>query len=129
LPPRLLIVILMLIIKRQKYAAAYSFIYGAMPDTRATPTWQRKEIMSSTTDAFQRVIEQAVEAGVRKALNVSEATNRRLFSAEEAAVYLSLSKREVYNMIANRQLAAVTHGRRKMLDIRDLDDWIERNKR
>jgi excisionase family DNA binding protein len=84
--------------------------------------------MSSTTDAFQRVIEQAVEAGVRKALNVSEATNRRLLSAEEAAVYLSLSKREVYNMIANHQLAAVTHGRRKMLDIRDLDDWIERNK-
>jgi hypothetical protein len=30
--------------------------------------------MSSTTDAFQRVIEQAVEAGVRRALNVSEPT-------------------------------------------------------
>jgi len=82
----------------------------------------------SATDAFQQVIEQAVDAGVRKALNVSELTNRRLFSIEEAAVYLSLSKREVYNMIATRELPAVTHGRRKMLDIRDLDAWIDHNK-
>ena len=83
----------------------------------------------SATDAFQQVIEQAVDAGVRRdALNVSELTNRRLFSIEEAAVYLSLSKREVYNMIATRELPAVTHGRRKMLDIRDLDAWIDHNK-
>lgn len=80
-------------------------------------------------DAFEAVIQRAVEAGVRKALNISEATNRRLFSIEEAAVYLSLSKREVYNMIAARELPEVTHGRRKMLDIRDLDEWIEHSKR
>jgi excisionase family DNA binding protein len=83
----------------------------------------------NVTDAFQEVIERAVEAGVRKALNVNSATNRRLLSPEEAAVYLSLSKREVYNMIANNQLVSVTHGRRKMLDIRDLDEWIDANKR
>jgi excisionase family DNA binding protein len=85
--------------------------------------------MSNATDAFQQVIEQAVEAGVRKALTVSEVTNRRLLSAEEAATYLSLSKREVYNMIAIHQLTAVIHGRRKMLDVRDLDNWIDGNKR
>ncbi len=83
--------------------------------------------MSSATDAFQEVIERAVEAGVRKALNVSEATNRRLFSAEEAAD-LSLSKREVYNMISLRQIRAIEHGRRRMIDLRDLDEWIDRNK-
>ena len=82
----------------------------------------------STTDAIQHVIEQAVEVGVRKALNVNEATNRRLFSVDEAAVYLSLSTREIYNMIANKALPVVAHGRRKMLDIRDLDQWIERKK-
>jgi excisionase family DNA binding protein len=84
----------------------------------------------STTDVLGRVIEQAVEHAVRRALNVHEATNRRLLSVEEAAVYLSLSKREIYNMIAmaNHQLRVVTRGRRKMLDIRDLDEWIERNK-
>ncbi len=81
------------------------------------------------SDAFEFLIERAVEAGVRKALNVNDATNRRLFSIEEGAVYLSLSKREIYNMIANSQLSAVSHGRRKMLDIRDLDQWITQNKR
>jgi len=84
--------------------------------------------MTSMTDAFERLIEQAVETGVRKGLNISETTNRRLLSVEEGAVYLSLSKRELYNMIANHEMAVVTHGRRKMLDIRDLDAWIEHNK-
>jgi excisionase family DNA binding protein len=86
------------------------------------------ERMTNATDAFQHVIEQAVETAVRKALNISVATNRRLFSIEEGAAYLSLSKREVYSMIAARELPAVTHGRRKMLDIGDLDRWIAQNK-
>ena len=83
----------------------------------------------SVSDAFQEVIERAVEAGVRKALNINDATNRRLLSIAEGAVYLSLSKREIYNMIATRELPAVEHGRRKMLDIRDLDAWIEQSKK
>jgi excisionase family DNA binding protein len=80
------------------------------------------------TDAFQHLIEQAVEAGVRKALNLSEVTNRRLLSITEGAVYLALSKREVYNIIAAGEIPAVSHGRRKMLDIRDLNEWIARKK-
>jgi excisionase family DNA binding protein len=85
-------------------------------------------VQATATDIFGRVIEQAVESGVKKALNISETTNRRLFSVEQAAVYLSLSEREVYNMISNGELRAVKHGRRKMLDIRDLDEWIESKK-
>jgi excisionase family DNA binding protein len=84
--------------------------------------------MSPVTDAFQHIIEQAVESGVRKALNLSEATNRRLLTITEGATYLALSKREIYNMIATGDLPAVTHGRRKMLDIHDLEEWIRRNK-
>jgi len=84
--------------------------------------------MSNITDAFQQVIEQAVEAAVRRALSINDATNRRLFTIEECAAYLSLSEREIHYMIARRQLPAVSHGRRKMLDIRDLDEWIVRNK-
>ena len=78
--------------------------------------------------SLSALIQQAVEAGLRKVLNIGEASNRRLLSADDAASYLSLSKREVYNMIANRQLAAVHHGRRKMLDLKDLDEWVDRNK-
>jgi excisionase family DNA binding protein len=84
--------------------------------------------MSTATDVLREVIEKAVEAGVRKALNVNETTNRRLLSVDEAARYLSRSKLEVYNMVANGELPAVRHGRRTMLDIRDLDHWIERSK-
>lgn len=84
--------------------------------------------MTPVADALQCVIEQAVEAGVRKALNLSELTNRRLLSIEESSTYLALSKREVYNMIGAGDLPAVSHGRRKMLDIRDLDEWIARKK-
>lgn len=84
--------------------------------------------MSSAGDAFSQVIELAVEAGVKKALGANEGTNRRLLSIEQAAEYLCLSKREIYNMIANKKLVAVNHGRRKMLDIRDLDVWIDSNK-
>lgn len=67
--------------------------------------------MSPVTDAFQQVIEQAVEAGIRKALNMSEITNRRPLSIEETATYLALSKREVYNIIGSGALPAVSHGR------------------
>jgi excisionase family DNA binding protein len=81
------------------------------------------------TDAFQHLIEQAVEAGVRKALNLSEVTNRRLLSITEGATYLALSKREVYNIIAAGEIPSVNHGRRKMLDIRDLNEWIAQKKR
>ncbi|MCU1336356.1 MAG: Helix-turn-helix domain [Bryobacterales bacterium] len=84
--------------------------------------------MSEAVDIITQAIQRAVESGVRKALNVYEATNRRLLSVKEAATYLSLSERELYNMMANHQLRAVRHGRRTMFDIRDLDTWIERNK-
>ena len=85
--------------------------------------------MAGVTDVLQQIVEQAVEAGIRRAMSADAATNRRLLSPKEGAAYLSLSKREVYNMIASEQLTAVKHGRRKMLDIRDLDEWIRQNKR
>lgn len=85
--------------------------------------------MSGAADAFSQVIEQAVAAGVRKALGTNDGTNKRLLSIEQAATYLCLSERELYNMIANKELVAVKHGRRTMLDVRDLDQWIESNKR
>ena len=87
------------------------------------------KVISQPTDVFSRLIEQAVESGVKKALNVSETTNRRLLSVEQAAVYISLSEREVYNMVSIGDLDAVKHGRRKMIDIRDLDAWIESRKK
>jgi excisionase family DNA binding protein len=85
--------------------------------------------MGSAADALSQVIEQAVAVGIRKALGSIDNTSRRLFSIDQAGTYLCLSERELYNMLANKELVAVKHGRRTMLDVRDLDRWIESNKR
>jgi len=82
----------------------------------------------SATDTFAEIIRVAAAAGVREALNVQDATNRRLLTVEQAAEYLALSKREIWNMIAGHELPVVAHGRRKMIDIQDLNSWIDRNK-
>jgi excisionase family DNA binding protein len=81
----------------------------------------------STTDAFAEIIKSAVADGVRQALNIHDATNRRLLSVEQSAEYLNLSKREIWDMIAQHELPVVARGRRKMVDIQDLDGWIQRN--
>jgi excisionase family DNA binding protein len=87
--------------------------------------------MNSTNgiiDAFREAIERAVESALRKTLNISDASNRRLLTVEETAQYLSLSEREIHNMLANHELPGVRRGRRVMIDIRDVDSWIEVNK-
>lgn len=68
------------------------------------------------------------KAAIKEAFHISDLSPRRLLNVEDAAAYLSLSEREVYNMISNKDLAAVRHGRRVMLDIRDLELWIQDNK-
>ncbi len=60
--------------------------------------------------------------------NIGDISPRRLMTVQEGAVYLALSEREIYNMLANKELTGVRHGRRLMLDIRDLEDWIAAHK-
>jgi excisionase family DNA binding protein len=82
----------------------------------------------STSDPLSQMIEAACETAIKKAMNISDVSPRRLMTVQEAALYLALSEREVYNMIANKELNGVRHGRRLMLDIRDLDVWITAHK-
>lgn len=56
------------------------------------------------------------------------ALNKRLYSVPEAAVYLGVSVDGIRYMIAIGRLAAVRHGRRVLVDIKDMDEFIERNK-
>jgi excisionase family DNA binding protein len=80
------------------------------------------------TDSLSQVIEAACETAIKRAMNISDVSPRRLLTVQEAAVYLALSDREVYNMIANKELKGVRHGRRLMVDLRDAEHWIECNK-
>lgn len=80
------------------------------------------------TDAFSEIIKAACQAAIKEAMNINDLSPRRLMTAQEASIYLALSEREIYNMVANKELQGVRHGRRLMLDIRDLESWISLNK-
>ena len=53
---------------------------------------------------------------------------KRLYSIQEAAVYLGRSTWSVREMIWAGKIPYIKDGKRIFVDIRDLDDWIERNK-
>ena len=81
-----------------------------------------------STDPLSQIIEAACETAIKRAMKIGDISPRRLLTAQEAAVYLALSEREVYNMIANKELVGVRHGRRIMIDVRDIEKWIDSNK-
>jgi excisionase family DNA binding protein len=83
--------------------------------------------MNSTDSLFQ-TLEAACEAAIRKVMNITDGLSRRLLTVRNSAEYLALSEREIYNMISEQELVGVRHGRRLMLDIRDLDEWIASHK-
>ena len=55
-------------------------------------------------------------------------TTKRLYSIPEAAFYLGRSVDALREMIWAGKLPCVKDGKRILLDIRDMDAWIEGNK-
>lgn len=53
---------------------------------------------------------------------------KRLYSIKEAAVYLGRSTWSVREMIWAGKIPYIKDGKRIFVDIRDLDEWIEKNK-
>jgi excisionase family DNA binding protein len=97
------------------------------PDLEARFHFGSHYVMTRT-DPLSQMIEAACEAAIKRAMKVSDISPRRLLTVQEAAVYLALSEREVYNMVANKELTGVRHGRRLMVDIRDLEEWVATHK-
>ena len=74
---------------------------------------------------LKTLIEEAVESGIRRALNGHATLGQaQLVSVNATANRLGLSTREVYNMLSNGELSYVTHGKRKLVDSRAIDGWI-----
>ena len=88
---------------------------------------------TTSADAFSGLIEALAE---RVAERLSrDATARsgnsrptRLLTLKEAAAYLSLSLSTIKNMLVSSELRVVSRGGRRMIDVQDLDLWIERHK-
>ena len=53
---------------------------------------------------------------------------KRLISIKEAGAYLSRSPWTVAEMVRAGKLPYIRDGKRKLLDIKDLDAWIDGNK-
>jgi excisionase family DNA binding protein len=53
---------------------------------------------------------------------------KRLYSIKEAALYLGRSDWAVREMIWAGKIPYVKDGKRILLDIYDMDEWIEKNK-
>lgn len=57
-----------------------------------------------------------------------QGVQKRLYTIQEAAIYLGRSVWGVRELIWKGELPSVRVGRRVHLDINDLDAWIEQNK-
>jgi excisionase family DNA binding protein len=53
---------------------------------------------------------------------------KRLYSIQDASVYLGRSVWAVREMIWAGKIPCVRDGKRILIDIQDMDSWIERNK-
>jgi len=79
-------------------------------------------------DPFSQMVRLACEEAIKGVLKAGSLSSRRLLSIEETATYLNLCPRAIRNTIACKELVGVRSGRRQMLDLRDLDAWIEARK-
>jgi excisionase family DNA binding protein len=93
-------------------------------NTMATNRNGTKDQFAREANPLRQMTRTACEDAVKLALNITDISPRRLLSIEETARYLNLCEREVYNLIAAKEIAGVRHGRRLMMDIRDLEERI-----
>ena len=84
--------------------------------------------LNTILNAFSDLI--AAKSSERLAASVREdgKVRPRLFTVEDAALYLGRTKKAVQHMIASGKLPTVKADRRVFLDRKDLDEWIERGK-
>jgi len=59
---------------------------------------------------------------------VSQGLNKRLYSIKEASVYLGRSIWAVREMLWAGKMPYIKDGRRILLDINDINNWIDKNK-
>ena len=63
-------------------------------------------------------------------MNARPTNSKRLMRLKEGAVYISLSRRKVRALVQRGEIPIVRDGEHSpwLLDVRDLDAWIDRHK-
>lgn len=80
------------------------------------------------TDLVKRAVTMAVPE-VIAALAHQQKPAARLLSIDEAAAYIGASRRQMQEMLHTGEIPKVGRGRLVRVDRRDLEFWIEQNKR
>lgn len=80
------------------------------------------------TDLLVDAIATAVLAKIKPLLDAGAQVKARLMTIEQAAVYLGRTATAVRCLITKDAFPSVKADGRVMLDVRDLDRWIEQNK-
>jgi len=91
------------------------------------------QLKTTSADAFSGLIEALAERVAERLSRDGTARGgnsrpTRLLTLKEAAAYLSLSLSTIKNMLVSSELRVVSRGGRRMIDVQDLDIWIERHK-
>ncbi len=60
---------------------------------------------------------------------MSEVKVKRLLSYKEASEYLGISQSQLKRLVRAGELPVIKIGKRSLLDIHDLDEYIERRRR
>ncbi len=79
-------------------------------------------------DAIAEVFIDRIAERVSARIMVAQTTGPRLLTVEQAASYIGRTTHAVRKLVAAGAFPAVKADGRVMLDIRDLDRWIDRNK-
>jgi len=61
-------------------------------------------------------------------MKIGESREKRLYTVQEAALYLGRSVYSMRSLIWTGRVPVVQHGRRQWIDLMDLDRYIQNNK-
>jgi len=66
--------------------------------------------------------------GLRKGEEITNRISKRLFSLKESATYLGRGLHGVRDMVWRGEIPIVRTGRKMFIDIKDLEDYVSKNK-
>jgi len=80
--------------------------------------------MTEATNPFEPLVDLIADRVAARLVAMQERDEKRLYSTEEAARYLSLSSAQVYRLAVSGKIKSLREGRRRLIDRDELDRWI-----